>query len=64
MYYWLLLIFVVDANIAGEELLLLDSSSFKELGYTLKESVRIVGLVKSLVKCFEVRAKYIVYRES
>lgn len=48
-----------DANITGGEVFLLDSSLFKELGYTLKESVRIVGLVKSLVKCFEVRAKYV-----
>ena len=33
-------------------------SSFRELGYTLQELLRIVGLVKSLVECFEVRAKY------
>ena len=58
MHYWFLLIFVVDANIAGKEFLLLDSSSFDKLGYTLKESLRIIGLMKSLVKCVEVRAKY------
>ena len=58
MYYWLLLIFVIDANITGELILLMDSSSFDKLGYTLQESLRIVCLVKSLVECFEVRAKY------
>ena len=59
MYYWLLLIFVIDANITGELVLLLELSTLMTLGYTLQESLRIVGLVKSLVKCFEVRAKYI-----
>ena len=58
MYYWLLLIFVIDANITGEVILVSDSSLFRVLGYTLQESLRIVCLVKSLVKCFEVRAKY------
>ena len=58
VYYWLLLIFVIDTNITGERILLMDLSSFKELGYTLQESVDIVHLVKSLVECFEVRAKY------
>ena len=38
--------------------MLMDLSSFKKLEYTLQESVDIVDLVKSLVKCFEVRAKY------
>lgn len=42
MYYWLLLIFVIDANITGELILLMDSSSFDKLGYTLQESLRIV----------------------
>ena len=58
MYYWLLLIFVIDANITGEIILVLDLSSFEKLGYTLQESLRIVCLVKSLVECIEVRAKY------
>ena len=58
MYYWLLLIFVIDANITGELILVSDLSSFDKLGYTLQESLRIVSLVKSLVECIEVRAKY------
>ena len=58
MYYLLLFIFVIDANITGELLLVLDLSSLRELGYTLQESLDIVCLVKSFVKCFEVRAKY------
>jgi len=48
-----------DANITGELVLLLELSTLMTLGYTLQESLRIVCLVKSLVKCFEVRAKYI-----
>jgi len=59
VYYWLLLIFVIDANITGELVLLLELSTLMTLGYTLQESLRIVGLVKSLVKCVEVRAKNI-----
>ena len=51
MYYWLLLIFVIDANITGELILVSDLSSFEKLGYTLQESLRIVCLVKSLVEC-------------
>ena len=59
--YFILLIFI-DANITGELILVSESATFiilQELGYTFQESLRIVGLVKSLVKCFEVRAEYI-----
>ncbi len=48
----------IDADISGELIMYFDINALRALGFAVTEAARIIALIKSLVKCYEVRATY------
>jgi len=52
-------IFIIDTDINGKEFLHLSDVFALQLGYTARDAMKIVEVVKSFVRCYEIRAKYL-----